>query len=101
MRFLRSDVTLKIGKELLKRARNNKVKLHSVDVERRLLPKGEGSLSTSRYMRLLRQYGYIDYPDPRINNHTYDIKITGEFKKLIKKLKNKNKNKNENKNNNN
>ena len=67
--------------ELLKQlAFNNegKVILHTTEVERKLIPSGEYSLSVSRYIRNLRAKGKLDYPDPRANNHIYRITIPEE-----------------------
>jgi len=49
--------------------------IHSRVVEREVIPEGKYSLSVSKYVRNLRSYGMIDYPDPRGNFHQYKITI--------------------------
>lgn len=51
------------------------VKLHCKEVARELIQSGSGSISVDRYLRYLRQEGFIDYPDPRSNGHFYKITL--------------------------
>ncbi len=52
-----------------------KLMIHSRVVEREIIPEGIYSLSVSKYVRNLRLYGYISYPDPRGNQHQYKITL--------------------------
>ena len=59
----------------------NRVSVHTKDVERTVIPTGQYCLSVSKYLRNLRSYGYIKYPDPRlkINAHNYIITILSDI----------------------
>jgi len=71
---------LKVREKILKILKNladssGTVELHSKYVERELIDTGRGSISVSRYLRMMRQEGLIDYEDPRRHNHYYIIKL--------------------------
>jgi len=66
----------KILKYLINNADANGIcRLHTKAVERDLIEEGRGSVSTSRYLRKMRQEGLIDYDDPRHHIHYYEIRI--------------------------
>jgi len=71
----KTEIQKHIANYLLDRAINGVATLHSVEVEKGIIPEGLGSLSTSRYIRAMRQLGLIEYEDPRRHNHFYVIKI--------------------------
>jgi len=71
-----SSVRLKILMRLEQMSHGSgQVKLHCKEVARELIPDGLGSISCDRYLRWLREEGFITYPDPRSNNHYYNIEL--------------------------
>lgn len=89
MKLIKSKVAEKILSKLNSLSnRDNIVKLNSYQIERHLIPNGKGMLSASRYIRLMREMGLIDYEDPRKYKHTYIIKLNkSKIKKILKKIK--------------
>lgn len=84
----RSRVAIKIRKILLKRRhRKNFVYLHTKDIVKYLIRSGDGSCSCDRYIRAMRQFGEIDYKDPRKNNNIYEIKLKKKFFEMLKEGK--------------
>lgn len=76
-----------IADALLDRAIGGEVIIHTKAVERNIILDGLGCLSVSRYLRAMRQYGLVDYDNPRRHNHFYVIKILPKLKKWMKGAK--------------
>ena len=68
-----------VFKWLTEHSFNNQLSLHTKEVERSVIESGKYCLSTSRYLRSLRLQGYIEYPDPRANEHIYKITILSDI----------------------
>jgi len=84
----RSKVAIRIRKMLDKRKdKNNIVYLHTKDIVKYLILNGDGSCSCDRYIRAMRQFGEIDYKDPRKNNNIYEIKLKKKFFEMLKEGK--------------
>ena len=83
----KTEIQKQIVKYLLENAKNDIVKLHTKQVERDIIPDGLGCLSVSRYIRAMRQQGFIDYEDPRKTEHFYIIKIKQKLKEWLKEEK--------------
>jgi len=65
-----------IAKWLISNSNVNKtVVAHTRTIEREIIPDGIGCTSVSRYLRAMRQQGFIEYKDPRKNYHIYVIHI--------------------------
>jgi hypothetical protein len=80
----KTEIQKRIAKYLIKKSKNDIVKLHTKEVERKIIPDGLGCLSVSRYIRAMRQMGLIEYEDPRKMGHFYIIRILPKLKEWLK-----------------
>jgi len=83
----KTEIQKRIARYLIKKAKNDILKLHTKQVEREIIPDGLGCLSVSRYIRAMRQQKLIEYEDPRKTGHFYIIKIKPELKNWLKEEK--------------
>jgi len=83
----KTEIQKIIAKFILDKAINDMAIIHTKEVERGIIQDGLGCLSVSRYLRAMRQYGLIEYEDPRKHNHFYIIKVMPELAKWMKEEK--------------
>jgi len=79
----RTAIQRYIANYLLARATNGVVTIHSVEVEKKIIPEGLGSLSVSRYIRAMREQNLIDYDNPKRHNHFYIITLMPALKEWL------------------